>query len=84
MSNSIDPDETAHMSRLIWIYPVFKSLLLSLVAVKVKESHCCSILPVTLNIHETLVYPCPISVSTRVLQKVLSLIGFFSFIPGIF
>ena len=34
MSNSVDPDETAHMSRLIWIYAVCKSLLLSLVAVK--------------------------------------------------
>ena len=34
MSNSVDPDETAHMSRLIWIYVVCKSLLLSPVAVK--------------------------------------------------
>ena len=34
MSNSVDPDETAHMSRLIWIYSVCKSLLLSPVAVK--------------------------------------------------
>ena len=34
MSNSIDPDEKAHMSRLIWIYAVCKSLLLSPVAVK--------------------------------------------------
>ena len=34
MSNSVDPDETAHMSRLIWIYDVCKSLLLSPVAVK--------------------------------------------------
>ena len=34
MSNSVDPDETAHMSRLIWIYAVCKSLLLSPVAVK--------------------------------------------------
>ena len=34
MSNSVDPDETAHMSRLIWIYAVSKSLLLSSVAVK--------------------------------------------------
>ena len=51
MLNSVDPDETAHMSRLIWIYAVCKSLLLSPVAVKVKESHCCSILPVTLKIH---------------------------------
>ena len=28
MSNRVDPDETAHMSRLIWIYAVCKSLLL--------------------------------------------------------
>ena len=34
MSNKVDPDETARMSRLIWIYAVCKSLLLSLVAVK--------------------------------------------------
>ena len=34
MSNSVDPDETAHMSRLIWIYAVCKNLLLSSVAVK--------------------------------------------------
>ena len=34
MTNSVDPDETAHMSRLIWIYAVCKSLLLSPVAVK--------------------------------------------------
>ena len=34
MSNSVDPDETAHMSRLIRIYAVCKSLLLSPVAVK--------------------------------------------------
>ena len=34
MSNTVDPDETAHMSRLIWIYAVFKNLLLSSVAVK--------------------------------------------------
>ena len=33
-SNSVDPDETAHMSRLIWIYAVYKSLLLSPMAVK--------------------------------------------------
>ena len=33
MSKSVDPDETAHMSRLIWIYAVCKSLLLSAVAV---------------------------------------------------
>ena len=33
-SNSVDPDETAHMSRLIWIYAVCKSLLLSPMAVK--------------------------------------------------
>ena len=32
MSNSVDPDD--HMSRLIWIYAVCKSLLLLLVAVK--------------------------------------------------
>ena len=51
MSNSVDPDETAHTSRLIWIYTVCKSLLLSTVAVKVKESHYCSILPVTLKIY---------------------------------
>ena len=37
MSNRIDPDEMAHMSRLIWIYAICKSLLLSPVAVKVKE-----------------------------------------------
>ena len=48
MSNSIDPDETAH----IWTYAVCKSLLLSPVAVKVKESDCCSILPVTLKIYQ--------------------------------
>ena len=34
MPNSVDPDETAHMSRLIWIYAVYKILLLSPVAVK--------------------------------------------------
>ena len=51
MSNSVDPDETAHMNRLIWIYVVCKSLLSSPVAVKVKESHRCSILPVTLKIY---------------------------------
>ena len=35
MSNSADPDETAQsLSRLIWIYAVCKSLLLSPVAVK--------------------------------------------------
>ena len=34
MSNSVDPDETAHMSRLVLIYAVCKSLLLSHVAVK--------------------------------------------------
>ena len=34
MSNSVDPDETAHMSRLIWIYTVCKSPLLSPMAMK--------------------------------------------------
>ena len=34
MPNSVYPDETAHMSRLIWIYAVCKSLLLSPVVVK--------------------------------------------------
>ena len=34
MSNTLDPDEMAHMSRLIWIYAVCKSLLLSPAAVK--------------------------------------------------
>ena len=34
MSNSVDSDETAHMSRRIWIYAVCKSLLLSPVAVE--------------------------------------------------
>ena len=34
MSNSVDPDETTHISHLIWIYIVCKSLLLSPVAVK--------------------------------------------------
>ena len=34
MSNSVDPDETAHMSRLIWIYVVCKCLLLVPLAVK--------------------------------------------------
>ena len=34
ISNSVDPDETAHMSRLIWSYAVCKSLLWSLVAVE--------------------------------------------------
>ena len=34
MLNSVDPDETALMSRFIWIYAVCKSLLLSPVAVK--------------------------------------------------
>ena len=48
---SVNPDETVHMSRLIWIYAVCTSLLLSPMAVKVKESHCCSILSVTLKIH---------------------------------
>ena len=110
MSNSVDPDEAAHMSRLIWIYAVCKSLLYRLWQQKlfiyllemswihtykksiyictigldvgiaffnpfrmvpysisiletikiqqellhratVKESHCCSILPVTLKIY---------------------------------
>ena len=49
------------MSRLIWIYAVCESLLLSPVAAKVKETQCCSILPVTLKIYLTLIYPCPIS-----------------------
>ena len=41
MSYRVDPDETAHMSRLIWIYAVCKSLLLSPVAVKeLKERYC--------------------------------------------
>ena len=34
MSNSVDPDEMAHMSHLIWIYAMCKSLLWSPVAVK--------------------------------------------------
>ena len=34
MSNSVDLDETAHMSRLIWIYAVCKGLLLLPVVVK--------------------------------------------------
>ena len=34
MSNSVDPDETSHMSRFIWISAVCESLLLSPVAVK--------------------------------------------------
>ena len=34
MSNSVDPDETDHMSRLIWIYAVCKILLLSPVEMK--------------------------------------------------
>ena len=51
MTKSVDPDETATMGRFIWIYAVCKSLLLSLVAVKVKKSHYCSILPVTLKIY---------------------------------
>ena len=38
MSNSVDPDETVQMGRLIWIYAICKNLLLSPVAVKVKES----------------------------------------------
>ena len=33
MSNSVDPDETLIMRRLIWIYAVCKSLLFSSVAV---------------------------------------------------
>ena len=32
MTNSVDPVETAHMSCLIWIYAVCKSLLLSIIA----------------------------------------------------
>ena len=40
MLNSVDPDETAHMSRLIWIYAVCKSLLLSPVAVKELSKQC--------------------------------------------
>ena len=41
MANSVDPDETAHMSRLIWIYAVCKILLLSPVAVKeLKHIYC--------------------------------------------
>ena len=39
MPNSVDPDETAHMSRLIWIFTVCKSLLLLPVAVKVLKGH---------------------------------------------
>ena len=39
MSSSVDPDETAHMSRLIWIYAVCKRLLLSPVAVKELNTH---------------------------------------------
>ena len=34
MLNSIDPDETAHISRLIWIYAFCKILLSSPIAVK--------------------------------------------------
>ena len=34
MTNSVDPDETVHMSRLIWSYAVCKVLLLSPVGVK--------------------------------------------------
>ena len=34
MSNSVDPDKTLMMSRLVWIYAVCKILLLSPVAVK--------------------------------------------------
>ena len=30
MENSVDPDETAHMSRLIWIYIVCKSICIGL------------------------------------------------------
>ena len=51
MSDSVDSDKMAHMSRLIGIYVVCKSLLLSPVAVKVKESYFCSILPFTLKIY---------------------------------
>ena len=41
MSNSVDPDETAHMSRLICISVVCKSLLLSPVSVKeLIKIHC--------------------------------------------
>ena len=39
MSNSVDPDETAHMSRLIWNYAVCKNLLLSPVVVKELKIH---------------------------------------------
>ena len=39
ISNSVDPDEMAHMSRLIWIYAVCKRLLLSSVAVKELRSY---------------------------------------------
>ena len=34
MTNNVDSDETAYMSRLIWIHAVCKSLLLSSAAVK--------------------------------------------------
>ena len=48
MSNSIDPDEMAHMSRLIWIYAVCKSLFfvicgserVKLPTVKLNENGC--------------------------------------------
>ena len=40
MSNSVDPGETAHMSRLIWIYAVCKNLLLSPMAVKELTIQC--------------------------------------------
>ena len=50
MSNSVDPDETAHMSRLIWIYAVCKSLLLSPVAVKELRVSMCRMWFVTKRI----------------------------------
>ena len=40
MSNSVDPDETAHMSRLIWIYAVCKAYYYPLWQWKSYEKYC--------------------------------------------
>ena len=46
MSNSVNADEPSHLDLCYLQKPITIA-----VAVKVKESHCCSILPVTLKMH---------------------------------
>ena len=57
MSNSVDPDETAHMSRLIWIYAVCKCILLSPVAVKALIGYADFILMRPVDVYDLWVAP---------------------------